>query len=86
MLEENKNQLDALRVLGFVSNEARRNIIIFLLVAAWTAAGYGFYQWKTCENQHRTTIQAQQAEILRLIDKYEGKIEKLNSDLNSIKK
>lgn len=86
MLDDNKNQEEAFTTFGFISSAARRNLIIFIIAASWTMAGYVFWQSKDCELQHRTTIQAQQSELLRLIDKYESKIEKLNSDLNTVKK
>ena len=87
-MEELKEEIQngALKVFGFVSDNAKRNLIITILVVSWGVSGWAIWALLNCEKRHREELQTKTSEMLRLVEKYELKIETLNERFSKIEK
>lgn len=71
-------QGDNLKVLGFVTDVARRNLILSMLIVSWIISFICAYKWAACEKENDAVIE-------RLTNKYETKIDLLYNKITELK-
>jgi hypothetical protein len=79
-------QSGALKVFGFVTDSAKRNLIITILVVSWGVSAWAVWALLNCEKRNSAELQAKTGEMMRLVEKYELKIETLNERFSKIEK